>query len=62
MNMLNLIGRDKELFEDDIKNHGKELGEIVDKSRFLVVGGAGSIGSAVVKEIFKRNPKKLHVV
>ncbi|MFH4134527.1 polysaccharide biosynthesis protein, partial [Acinetobacter baumannii] len=31
-------------------------------SKFLVLGGAGSIGQAVVKEIFKRNPKKLHVV
>ena len=29
---------------------------------FLVIGGAGSIGQAVVKEIFKRNPKKLHAV
>ena len=62
MNILNLIGRDKELFEDDIAKHGKELEEIVSNSKFLVVGGAGSIGSAVVKEIFKRSPKKLHVV
>ena len=62
MNVLQLIGRDRELFEEDIKKFGKELDEIVAKSRFLVVGGAGSIGSAVVKEIFKRNPKKLHVV
>ena len=62
MNTLKLIGRDSELFEDDIKTHSKELNEIVKNSKFLVVGGAGSIGSAVVKEIFKRNPKKLHVV
>ena len=62
MNILKLIGRDTELFEDDITKHGKKLEEIVGKSRFLVIGGAGSIGSAVVKEIFKRNPKKLHVV
>jgi len=27
-----------------------------------VLGGAGSIGQAVTKEIFKRNPQKLHVV
>jgi FlaA1/EpsC-like NDP-sugar epimerase len=27
-----------------------------------VIGGAGSIGQAVTKEIFKRNPRKLHVV
>jgi FlaA1/EpsC-like NDP-sugar epimerase len=62
MNILKLIGRDSELFVDDIKTHGKELNNIVKKSKFLVIGGAGSIGSAVVKEIFKRNPKKLHVV
>ena len=62
MNILKLIGRDSELFEDDIKKFGKELDEIVKNSKFLVIGGAGSIGSAVVKEIFKRNPKKLHVV
>ena len=28
----------------------------------LVIGGAGSIGKAVTKEIFKRNPAVLHVV
>ncbi len=60
--ILHLIGRDKELFRDDIKTHAKELEEIVSSSSFLVVGGAGSIGQAVTKEIFKRNPKKLHVV
>ena len=31
-------------------------------SIFLVLGGAGSIGQAVTKEIFKRQPKVLHVV
>ena len=38
------------------------LEQIVAKSRFLVIGGAGSIGQAVAKEIFKRDPKSLHVV
>ncbi|BDY13563.1 UDP-N-acetylglucosamine 4,6-dehydratase [Hydrogenimonas cancrithermarum] len=61
-NILHLIGRDKALFSDDIKTHEKELKEIVSSSSFLVIGGAGSIGQAVTKEIFKRNPKKLHVV
>ncbi len=61
-NILNLIGREKELFTEDIANHEKELSEIVKSSRFLVIGGAGSIGKAVTKEIFKRNPHKLHVV
>lgn len=62
MNILNLIGRDKELFTEDITKHEAELSDIVSSSRFLVIGGAGSIGQAVVKEIFKRNPLKLHVV
>jgi len=60
--ILRLIGRNSELFEDDIKKHEKELKNIISNSSFLVIGGAGSIGSATVKEIFKRNPKKLHVV
>ena len=59
---LELVGRNSELFEDDINKHDVELREIVSASNFLVMGGAGSIGQAVVKEIFKRNPKKLHVV
>ncbi|WP_028862336.1 UDP-N-acetylglucosamine 4,6-dehydratase [Psychromonas aquimarina] len=60
--ILSLIGREKELFSNDIKTHEKELSEIVSNSRFLVVGAAGSIGQAVTKEIFKRNPQKLHAV
>ncbi|MEL0613779.1 UDP-N-acetylglucosamine 4,6-dehydratase [Marinomonas arenicola] len=59
---LSLIGRDKELFSNDININEKALLEIVSSSRFLVLGGAGSIGQAVTKEIFKRNPKKLYVV
>ena len=62
MNMLNLIGRSKELFVTDIKQYENELKSIISHSSFLVIGGAGSIGQAVTKEIFKRNPKKLHVV
>jgi FlaA1/EpsC-like NDP-sugar epimerase len=62
MNTLSLIGRNKTLFDNDIKNYEKELIEIVSNSTFLVIGGAGSIGQAVTKEIFKRNPLKLHVV
>lgn len=62
MDILKLIGRDSLLFENDIKKYEKELQEIIGESTFLVIGGAGSIGQAVTKEIFKRNPKKLHVV
>lgn len=60
--ILNLIGRSKTLFNHDIDKAESELQKRVSESRFLVLGGAGSIGQAVTKEIFKRNPKKLHVV
>jgi FlaA1/EpsC-like NDP-sugar epimerase len=62
LNVLNLIGREKELFFNDLQKHEEELSKIVSLSSFLVIGGAGSIGQAVTKEIFKRHPKKLHVV
>ena len=62
MNQLQLIGREKELFIEDINHYSTLLEKTIEESRFLVLGGAGSIGSAVVKEIFSRNPKKLHVV
>ena len=62
MDILSLIGRNKELFIDDISNHEYDLKSIVSSSSFLVIGGAGSIGQSVTKEIFKRNPKKLHVL
>jgi FlaA1/EpsC-like NDP-sugar epimerase len=60
--ILSLIGRIEPLFSLDLITHEKELSRLVLSSRFLVIGGAGSIGSAVVREIFKRLPKLLHVV
>jgi len=62
MDILNLIGRTAPLFDDDISSRRKELEALVSNSRFLVIGGAGSIGQAVTREIFKRNPLALHVV
>ena len=61
MNDLEIIGRDKALFSSDITLLSKELFEITQSSRFLVIGGAGSIGQAVTNEIFKRDPIALHV-
>jgi FlaA1/EpsC-like NDP-sugar epimerase len=60
--ILSLIGRTKPLFSADITAHEKTISEIISSSRFLVIGGAGSIGSAVTREIFKRNPRVLHVL
>ena len=62
MDVLELIGRDRPLFDADIRRHEAELSALVESSRFLVIGGAGSIGQAVTREIFKRKPRALHVV
>lgn len=62
MNILNLIGRDQELFASDVSHYDEKLCNIIGVARFLVIGAAGSIGQAVTKEIFKRDPKTLHVV
>lgn len=61
LSFLNLINREHHLFEEDLKMLSEEILEIVANSKFLIIGGAGSIGQAVTKEIFKRNPRCLHV-
>lgn len=60
--VLELLGRDSLLFCKDIEANRTQLLRTVENSRFLVIGGAGTIGRAVTREIFKRNPEKLHVV
>jgi FlaA1/EpsC-like NDP-sugar epimerase len=62
MKLLSLIGRSSELFSEDLLNESGSIFEMITDSRFLVIGGAGTIGQAVTKEIFRRDPKALHVV
>ena len=62
MNILNLLGRTRRLFEADIDAHEAQLSAVARRSRVLVIGGAGSIGQAVTREIFTRRPRALHVV
>jgi FlaA1/EpsC-like NDP-sugar epimerase len=60
--ILSLVGRERDLLSDDLAAHEGELNAAVGSGRFLVIGGAGSIGQAVVKELFARSPRSLHVV
>jgi FlaA1/EpsC-like NDP-sugar epimerase len=62
MDILKIIGRKKELFSGDVHRVCQEISNKVNESRFLVIGAAGSIGQAVSMEIFKRDPKALHLV
>jgi len=60
--VLDLIGRNKPLFLNDIEQHEPEMNRLVGESRFLILGAAGTIGSAVTQEIAARCPLKLHLV
>ena len=62
MNSYNFIGRSSNLFTEDLLKLNDYLVDVVNGSSFLVIGAAGSIGQAVVKEIFLRNPLKLHAI
>ena len=62
LDYLSLVNRNKKLFSRDILLNEEKLAEIVKGNSFLVIGGAGTIGQSVVKQIFKRNPRILHVV
>ena len=50
------------LFSDDVREHAHALREAIEGSRVLVIGGAGSVGSATVKELLQRAPACVHVV
>lgn len=57
-----IIGREISLFKNEMLQYQGELQSVVSGSSFLVLGAAGTIGQAVVKELFKLHPAKLHVV
>jgi UDP-N-acetylglucosamine 4,6-dehydratase len=62
IDLLGLIGRDRELFAHDIAAREGELAAAVREGSFLVIGAAGSVGQAVSKEIFRRDPRLLHLI
>ena len=62
MNVMKIVGRTRPLFDTDVSAREAELREHITGSRILVIGGAGTIGQAVVRELFKRDPRALHVV
>ncbi len=54
--------RRSSLLDEDVKQHEAVVDEQLRGSRILVVGGAGSIGSATVTELAAHAPRQLHVV
>lgn len=61
MDILKILGRDRTLFSKDVTSNESRVRDIVKGARVLVIGGAGTIGQAVVREFFKRDPAALHV-
>ncbi|MFW5828262.1 MAG: NAD-dependent epimerase/dehydratase family protein, partial [Alkalispirochaeta sp.] len=59
---LGLINRTHPVFADDYEKHLPEMRSVLSDARVLVVGGAGSIGSTVVRILFDLAPRALHVV
>src|SRR5215208_4988625 len=57
-----VTGRTRSLFLDDLEAHWEQLSDFVRSSRFLVIGAAGSIGSAFVKQLLLFRPKSLVLV
>ena len=62
MDILEVIGRERAIIAEDIQGHAKILEEALSGARVLIYGGAGSIGKEAVSQIFKLNPRALHVV
>jgi FlaA1/EpsC-like NDP-sugar epimerase len=57
-----LVGRSRSLLQDDLRDHAEALQHAVAGRGVLVVGGAGSIGSATVRELVRLRPRRLVVV
>lgn len=49
-------------FDHDLKKYHDFLTEVIFKSSFLIIGGAGTIGSSYVKQILNFKPSKIVVV
>jgi len=62
MNLSVILRRTSSLFCEDLDLNRQMIKNIIDSSKVLVIGGAGSIGQSVSKLIFSLNPKTLHVV
>ena len=62
MDIYNILGRTENIFQSELDTYEKLMEDIITSSKFLVIGGAGSIGSAVCEILISFSPKKLHVV
>ncbi len=57
-----VVGRPESLFIHDMESNRHLLKEKIGGARLLVIGGAGSIGSATIRTLVGYGPSVLHVV
>ena len=57
-----MLRRDRSLFTQDMDDHHQDLMNEISNARVLVIGAAGSIGSAFVKQVAAFTPAALHLV
>jgi len=57
-----VTGRPRSLFADDLRAHEDALGAALTGRSLLVIGGAGTIGGAFVREALRYRPARLVVV
>lgn len=57
-----VTGRGHSLFADDLARQAGRIATAVEGKRILVVGGAGSIGSATIRELVRQRPAALAVL
>jgi len=54
--------RNVSFFQDDIEHHRHLLLSEIQKKAVLVIGGAGTIGTAYIKAILQFNPSRLYII
>lgn len=57
-----VVGRTRSLFEPDLAGFAEQIHAAVTDKRLLVIGGAGSIGSATVHTLLRYRPAVLDIV
>ena len=57
-----VIRRNESLFNPDLTRYKEQLSDFIENRKFLVIGGAGSIGSSFIKTILPYKPAAVVVV
>lgn len=57
-----VLGRSSSLFQNDVEGAQTHLNEAIGGASVLIIGAAGSIGSAFVKQLAAYAPAKLHLI